>query len=44
MFGVQGLLRPEQAAAVGMHAASEVQNDRKQQAKARQVRVTFIEC
>jgi hypothetical protein len=35
---VQGLLRPQQVAAAGAVAAMEVQDDRKEQAKARQVR------
>jgi hypothetical protein len=41
---VQGLLRPGQAAAVGAAAAAEVADERKEQAKARQVRLTFIHC
>jgi hypothetical protein len=36
---VQRLLRPEQAAAAGAHAAMEVHDDRKEQARARQVRL-----
>jgi hypothetical protein len=42
---VQGLLRPEQAAAAGQGSAVEVQDDRKEQAKARQVCVkTQLAC
>jgi hypothetical protein len=37
VVGVQGLLRPEQAAAARVHAAAEVEDERKEQAKARQV-------